>query len=158
MTSGETHHENRGRQEDVTGGSDRSFGLVFAVVFLLLGLVSAYSAWKGENVLTLLPDWLVLGLFWWAMGLSFLFGLLALIAPGVLNPLNHLWTLFGALLHAIMSPVILAVLFYLVFMPIGLALRLVGKELLSAPDKSAASYWIQREPPGPDPSTMPQQF
>ena len=143
MSSPGTHHEAHDRSDRVVGSSDRGFGLVFTAVFLLLG---GWSLWKAE------APW------WWSFGVAGVFAVLAMVAPGLLGPLNRLWTLFGALLHRITNPIILGLLFFLVFAPMGLALRLVGKKLLSETDPAASSYWICREPPGPDPSTMPQQF
>ena len=119
------------------------FGLVFAGVFLLVG---GWSTWKSMPI------------YWWPLALSGVFALVSLVAPGLLGPLNRVWTLFGALLHVVMSPVILALLYFLVFVPMGLFLRMIGKRPLSEPDTAATSYWIERDPPGPDPSTMSQQF
>ena len=143
MGSKGTHHESYSPQERVTGGSDRSFGFVFAALFLLIGL---WSVWNSQVI------------FWWSFILSGIFEVLALFYPRALSPLNQLWTLFGAMLHKVMTPLILAVMFFLVFAPMGLFLRMVGKRLLSEPDPEATSYWIERDPPGPDPTTMPQQF
>ena len=84
---------------------------------------------------------------------------LALAAPGVLGPLNRLWLGFGRLLNRLVSPVILALLFYLVITPIGLVMRLAGHDPLRIRwDTGAATYWIERRPPGPEPETMRNQF
>lgn len=118
--------------------------MVFAVVFALFGL------WP------LVADEAVR---WWALGLSAAFLGLALARPAVLQPLNRLWTKFGLLLHRLTNPVIMAVLFFLTIVPLGLIMRVLGKDsLFLIPDPQAKSYWIEREPPGPDPETMPNQF
>ena len=67
-----------------------------------------------------------------------------------LRPLNRLWLRFGLLLAAVVSPIVLALLFYLTIAPIGFMMRLAGKDpMRSRRDPNATSYWIRREPPGP---------
>jgi hypothetical protein len=91
--------------------------------------------------------------------LSGIFLLAALVAPAVLAPLNRVWTALGALLHKITNPIILGVFFYLVFTPFGSLLRLFGKDFLRlkwVPDTE--SYWIVRQPPGPPPESIANQF
>lgn len=137
-------HEIQQRKEEIKGSSDRGFGVVFAVVFALISCSSWYSG--GHN-------WP-----WWFGG-SALFGLIALTVPKVLAPLNVVWMRFGLLLSAIVSPVMLAFLFYLCIMPTGLLLRLFGKDLLNLEWRpEAQSYWIDRTPPGPNPDTLTNQF
>jgi hypothetical protein len=83
----------------------------------------------------------------------------AVAAPRVLTPLNRLWTRFGLLLHAAISPVILALLFYACIAPIGFLMRLSGNDPLRRHyDTNADSYWIKRHPPGPQPETFRNQF
>jgi hypothetical protein len=130
--------------EAVKGSSDRTFGLVFSAVFLLVGL------WPAVH-----------GRFprWWALGVAAAFLVTTLVWPRALTPLNRLWTRLGLLLHRVTSPVILGLLFYGTVTPMGLLLRLLGKDLLRLRfDPDAASYWIERRPPGPAPDTMPHQF
>jgi hypothetical protein len=82
-----------------------------------------------------------------------------LIWPAALRPLNRLWLRFGLLLYRVVNPVVMALVFYSTMVPIGLAMRLCGKDplrLRREPD--AASYWLEREPPGPLPATMKNQF
>jgi hypothetical protein len=126
------------------GSSDRSFGLVFAVFFLIVGLLPLLHG----QVLRI-----------WALPLAAGFLVVAMIVPGILSPLNRLWTRFGLLLHSIVSPFALAILFYGVVTPTGLLMRLFGKDTLRLrPDKNAASYWIERTPPGPEPDSLKNQF
>jgi len=95
----------------------------------------------------------------WAIGLACAFGLMAAIAPNLLGPANQIWMKFGLLLHAIVSPIALGILFFFVFFPTGLLMRLFGKDPLRLKfDSSAESYWINRAPPGPAPESMHQQF
>lgn len=129
---------------EATGSSNRNFGLVFAGFFLAICL------WP---LLHGLPARL------WAAGVSAAFLLLALAIPAVLSPLNRLWTAFGLLLAKVTQPVFLAILFYGIFTPFGVFLRLIGTKLLPLRwDPSAASYWIPRDPPGPAPESMKNQF
>lgn len=128
----------------IGSSTDRNFGLVFAVFFLIVAL----SPLLHGNALRL-----------WALGLAGVFLVLALAIPKLLSPLNRLWTHFGMLLHRIVSPVALAVLFYGVVTPTGLLMRLFGKDPLRLRlDKSTSSYWIQRSPSEPTPESLKLPF
>jgi hypothetical protein len=96
---------------------------------------------------------------WWSLVVAGLFGLAALVAPATLAPLNRVWTRFGLLLHRIVSPIVLGIMFFLVVTPTGFVMRLLGKDPLRLRwDRDAGSYWIGREPPGPRPDTLTDQF
>jgi hypothetical protein len=137
-------HEALSRDEKVIGSSNRSFGLVFAAVFLIIG---CWPLIWGQSAR------------WWALAVAVVFGAAALFAPGILEWPNRLWLRFGLLLHRIVSPVALAVIFYLAIMPTGLLLRVFGKDLLRLRrEPQAPSYWIDREPPGPPPDSLKNQF
>jgi hypothetical protein len=83
----------------------------------------------------------------------------ALLAPRILGPLNRLWMKFALLLYTVMNPLTMALLFFLVVTPIGVVMRLVGKDFLRKRlEPEAASYWLPRDPPGPAPDSMKQQF
>ncbi len=136
------HHEDFQREESVEGGTDRSFAIVFGIVF---------------TVIMLLPLLDGRGPLWWAAAVAAVFFVLAFAAPRLLRPLNRLWTKFGLLLNRIVSPLVLGLLFFLVITPIGLIMRARGKDLLRLKtDPKASSYWIERDPP--DPETMKNQF
>ena len=82
-----------------------------------------------------------------------------LLVPKVLAPLNWLWTKFALLLHAIVNPIAMILLFFTIVTPIALIMRATGKDLLRLRlDPDAPTYWIERRPPGPEPATMPRQF
>ena len=137
-------HEDLRREHEVKRSSDRSFGIVFAVVFALVGLYPLLSG--GTPRL-------------WALGVSAVFLILALAWQSALSPFNKLWARFGLLLHHVVNPVVMALLFFTTVLPIGLLMRLVGKDLLKLKrDPAARSYWIERKPPGPAPETMIHQF
>ena len=92
-------------------------------------------------------------------GISGAFALVSVIKPSVLAVPNRLWMKLGLLLAKVVSPIALGILFYLVFMPIGLLMRIGGKDPLRLKfDRDAKSYWIQRDPPGPPPTSMTNQF
>lgn len=125
-------------------GSNRSFGLVFAVVFALIGLIPPLH---GGSIRP------------WALYVSVAFLVVALLFPQALTPLNRLWFKFGLLLHHIINPVILGIIFFVIITPLGVITRLAGGKLLSLGyDKKAESYWVRRDPPGPDPQSIRNQF
>jgi hypothetical protein len=137
-------HEDLSRDQQVEGSSDRSFGLVFAVVFLVL---ACWPLFHGET-----PRW-------WALGIAVVFVVIAILKPVLLGGLNRQWLKFGLLLGKVVSPVALGILFYCVVAPIGVLVRLTGKDPLRLKlDSGADSYWISRKPPGPPPDSMTNQF
>ena len=137
-------HESFSPATDVKVGSERAFGVVFATVFLIVGLFP------------LLGDG---GVRYWALGVAGAFGGIALAMPRLLRPLNMVWFRFGMLLHSVVSPLVLGLLFFVTIMPTGLIMRLLGKDVLNLRrDNTAESYWIAREPRGPAPETMKNQF
>lgn len=137
-------HENLDRQHEVKGSSDRFFGLTFFVFFLFIAL---WPLLWGRPLRSA------------ALGISLVFLAISFIRPILLAPFNKLWLKFGALLHSITSPIILGVMFYLVITPVGLLMRLTGKDFLRLKfDPDTASYWIRREPPGPEKNSLHRQF
>jgi hypothetical protein len=137
-------HEAFSREEKIVAGSDRSFGFVMAGA---LALVSLLNGWHFGRI------WPSTG------GLAALFLAAALLRPAILNPLNRIWLKFGLLLHRIVNPVVMALLFYGTVLPTGLVMRAMGKDLLRLKRQPEAdSYWIVRQPPGPSPETMKDQF
>lgn len=138
-------HEHTPRHtSQIQSSSDRSFGFVFAAVFLIVALFPLLHA-AGIRI--------------WAVAVSGVFLLLASFLPHVLAPANRLWTKFGLLLHNIVSPVALGILFFLVVTPTGLLMRLFGKDPLRLRfDPAADSYWIKRDPPGPAADSLNNQF
>jgi hypothetical protein len=137
-------HEVFFRDEKVVAGSDRSFGLVMAAA---LAAVTALNAWHS-------------GRLWpWTGGLAALLLAAALLRAAVLHPLNLVWLKFGLLLHRVVNPVLMALIFYGTVLPTGLVMRMMGKDPLRLERQPGAdSYWIVRKPPGPSPETMRDQF
>ena len=95
----------------------------------------------------------------WTGAASFLLLAAAVLYPAILKPLNLAWLKFGLLLHKAVDPLLMGLLFYGAVLPTGLAMRLMRKDLLRLKfEPRADSYWIARQPPGPTPETMNDQF
>ena len=132
------------RDEPPHGSSDRSFGFVFTGFFLLVGLAPLLHSLSPR---------------YWSVAIAGAFLVITLARPALLHPLNGLWTKLGLLLHMIVNPIVMGMLFFLILTPFGVALRLLGKDPLRRHfDRTADSYWVLRTPPGPPPATMTQQF
>lgn len=130
--------------KDVRLPSNRSFGTMFVVVF---GLWGGYSWWRGGAV------------YPWAFALSALTLVVTLARPMWLTPANRAWMLLAQLLNRIVSPIVLGVIFYGIFTPTAWAMRLGGRDVMKRRFEPAArSYWVERDPPGPDPAGLPNQF
>jgi hypothetical protein len=131
-------------REPAPESSDRSFGLVFAAVFSLIGCLPLLRLQSPR---------------WWAFGVAVAFALLALLWPAVLNPLNRAWLALGRLLHRVVSPLVMSAVFFLCVTPVAWIMRLRGKDVLSLKRRpDLPSYWIAREPSPPPPETMKRQF
>ena len=121
--------------------SNRSFGLVFFVVFLIVALWPL----KNEEDIRL-----------WSLTLSIIFLILGVLNSKLLTPLNKLWFKFGIFLGTIISPIIMGIVFFLVVTPTGVFMRLLGKDLLKKnKEKNVSTYWIKRDVQG---GTMKRQF
>ncbi len=126
----------------VTVGSERAFGGVFTLVFLLVGL---WPLTGGGDVRG------------WALAVAGAFLAATLIRPSLLAPFNRLWFRFGMLLHRIVSPLVMGLLFFVTVTPTALVFRLLGKDLLKLrPDSTATTYWVQRD--ADRTGTMTNQF
>jgi hypothetical protein len=137
-------HEVFSRDEKIVVGSDRSFGIVMALAFAAVSLLNAWHA----------------GRLWpWTGGLAALLLAAGWLRPAVLHPLNLIWLRFGLLLHRVVNPIVMALLFYGTVLPTGIVMRMMGRDLLRLKrEPDADSYWIVRQPPGPSPETMKDQF
>jgi hypothetical protein len=95
----------------------------------------------------------------WLGAIALCFAAGALVAPRLLKPLNRLWYKFGMMLHAVINPVVMGILFFVAIWPTSLVFRLRRKDLLRLKlEPENDSYWIIRQPPGPAPETMKDQF
>ena len=121
--------------------SNRSFGIVFFIVFLIISL------WPLTNGETLRV---------WSIVIAVIFLILGLINSKLLTPLNKLWFKFGILLSRIVSPIVLGFIFFAIITPTGIIMKMLGKDLLNNKyDNTKKSYWINRDKLK---STMKQQF
>ena len=117
----------------VEESSPKSFGIVFSIVFLIVSLYPLTN-FKGISI--------------WALIVSIIFLLLAFLAPKILTLPNKLWFKFGILLGSIIAPIVMAFVYFATVLPIGLIMRLLGKDLLNQKlDKNSKSYWIERKEP-----------
>jgi hypothetical protein len=125
--------------------SERSFGLLFAAVF---AAAAAALAWRGH--LTAATA---------CLAGAALLAVLALVAPRALAVPNRLWFRLGLLLHAVVSPIVLGAIYFLIITPMALLFRLTGRDVLErARDPSRDSYWKDRDPPGPPSDSFRNQF
>jgi hypothetical protein len=121
--------------------SNRSFGIVFFIVFLFIAL---YPVTYSEDIRI------------WSLIISFIFIILGLLNSKILTPLNKLWFKFGVILGKIISPIIMGIIFFLVVTPIGLIMKVLGKDLLRLKyNKKDNTYWIEKNGPK---SKMKNQF
>jgi hypothetical protein len=129
----------------VKTASEKSFGITFAAVFAII------AAWP----------WIFHGArpYWWSLAVAAAFLGAAFLTPKVLVPFNRLWTQLGLALHHIVNPIIMTLLYYGAVVPMGLLIRVLGKDPLHLKDdRASVSYWVRRDPPGPPPQSMPKQF
>ena len=125
-------------------GSDKSFGIVFALVF---GVIAFWPLFEGGPVR------------YGSLAVGVGFFLLAFIKPEILRPLNKLWFKFGIALGKIMTPIVMGFLFLVIVTPIALIMRAMGKDSLKLKlDSNAATYWVERPEPGPVSGSMRNQF
>ncbi len=128
------------RDNNIKIGTNRSFGIVFSLVFLLIAL---YPLINNEDIRL------------WSLVISLIFLALGLINSKILSPLNKIWFKFGIILGLVVSPVIMGIIFFLVVTPIGFIMRLLGKDILNLKYQNDKSYWIQKNGPK---SNMNNQF
>ena len=137
-------HEDLARHAVARGSSDRSFGLWFALIAAIVGLLPLRSRHPIRV---------------WALIAAGIFLLCSLLAPRTLRPLNQIWTRIGELLGKVVNPIVMSVVFLIAVTPIAVLARIFGKDLLRLrTDAAADSYWIPRDPPGPEPASMARQF
>ena len=126
--------------KDIKISSNRSFGIVFFIVFLII----AFYPILNSNEVRI-----------WSILVSIVFLILGLLNSKILTPLNNIWFKFGLVLGKIISPIIMAIIFFLVVSPIGLFMRLIKKDLLNLKYNKNKSYWIEKNEPV---SKMKNQF
>ncbi len=110
--------------------SNRSFGILFCIVF---ALISVWPVIDGGSLRL------------WTIPISIIFLILGLVNSKLLGPLNFVWVKFGELLGRIVAPIVMAIIYFVIITPIGLIMRLIGKDLLNINFLKNSSYWIKRE-------------
>ena len=138
------HHEHLDVNDSETSASDRAVGLVLATASAVIGLLPLL---RGRDARP------------WALAIAAALLLAALIRPGWLHLLNRAWMAFGALANTIVTWGLMAFMFYGLVTPLGWALRRTGRDLLRLRwEPCRDTYWLERQPPGPPPETMKNQF
>ena len=118
--------------ENIKISSNRSFGIVFFAVFLI---VAIYPLINSGDIRI------------WSLVISIIFLIFGLFNSKLLTPLNQLWYKFGILLGKFISPIIMGIIFFFVVTPIGLILKIFGKDVLNLKKNNAKSYWIKKNGP-----------
>ena len=126
--------------DEIKIGSNRSFGIVFFIVFLIVAIYPFFN--QGELRL-------------WSLIISIIFLFLGLLNSKVLTPLNKIWFKFGMLLGKIVSPLVMGLIFFAVVTPIGILMRITNKDLLNLKFNKKSTYWIEKNEPK---SKMKNQF
>jgi len=121
-------------------GTNRSFGIVFSIVFLIIAIWPI----KNGNEIT-----------YWLLIVSVFFLLLGLLNSKILTPLNKIWFKFGMFLGSIISPIVMGIIFFIVVTPIGFIMKIFGKDLLNINYNNNNSYWIEKNNQN---SSMNKQF
>ena len=127
-------------QKNIKLPSNRNFGVVFFIVFLIIALWPLLK----QNEIRI-----------WSLIISFIFFVLGLISSNLLTPLNKLWFKFGILLGNIIAPIIMGIVFFLVVTPTGLIMRFFRKDILKLKKNTSDSYWINKDDTN---SSMKNQF
>ena len=128
------------KKNNIKISSNRSFGIVFFVVFLL---ISIYPIINDQDIRV------------WSLIISLIFLILGIINSNILTPLNKVWFKFGILLGSFVSPIVMGVVFFFVVTPISLLMKLFGKDVLNLKRNNSKSYWIEKTGPK---SRMKDQF
>jgi len=124
----------------VSGSSNKSFGIVFFIVFFIISL---YPLLNNENIRI------------WSLIISVTFLILGIMNSNLLSPLNKIWFKFGMLLGNIISPLVMSLIFFLIVTPTGLLMRIFKKDLLNLKYNNKKTYWIEKNGPK---SKMKNQF
>ena len=126
--------------KNIKTSSNKSFGIVFFIVFVIISL---YPLVNQEDIRI------------WSLLIAFIFFILALLNSKILTPLNKIWTRFGLFLGNLISPIVMGIIFFFVVTPIGLLMRLFGKDVLNLKNNKSSTYWIKK---ADQKSSMEKQF
>ena len=126
--------------KNIKTSSNKSFGIVFFIVFIIISL---YPLVNQEDIRI------------WSLVIAFIFFILALLNSKILTPINKIWTRFGLFLGNFISPIVMGIIFFFVVTPIGLLMRLFGKDVLNLKKNKFSTYWIKKTN---QKSSMEKQF
>ena len=126
--------------KNIKTSSNKSFGIVFFIVFIIISL---YPLLNQEDIRI------------WSLVIAFIFLILALLNSKILTPINKIWTRFGLFLGNFISPIVMGIIFFFVVTPIGLLMRLFGKDVLNLKNNKFSTYWIKKTN---QKSSMEKQF
>ena len=126
--------------KNIKTSSNKSFGIVFFIVFIIISL---YPLVNQEDIRI------------WSLVIAFIFFILALLNSKILAPMNKIWTRFGLFLGNFISPIVMGIIFFFVVTPIGLLMRLFGKDILNLKKNKFSTYWIKKTN---QKSSMEKQF
>ena len=128
------------KNNEIKISSNKSFGIVFAIVFFLIGL---WPIIKSDDIRI------------WSLIVSIIFLILGIMNSSILTPLNKIWFRFGIFLGNFIAPVVMGIIFFFVVTPIGLIMRLLGRDLIKLKKNNENSYWIEKKDTE---SSMKKQF
>ena len=128
------------KNNEIKISSNKSFGIVFAIVFFLIAL---WPIIKSDDIRI------------WSLIVSIIFLILGIMNSSILTPLNKIWFRFGIFLGNLIAPVVMGIIFFFVVTPIGLIMRLLGRDLIKLKKNNENSYWIEKKDAE---SSMRKQF
>ena len=117
-------------QEKIKLPSNRNFGIVFSIVFLIIAIWPILN----QNEIRI-----------WSIIISLIFLILGLINSKFLSPLNKAWFKFGLILGSVIAPVVMGIVFFLVVTPTGLIMKALGKDLLGLKRNKNNTYWLEKD-------------
>ena len=117
------------KNQKIKIGSNKSFGIVFSIVFLIIAF---WPMLNGNEI------------NYWLLAISIVFLILGLINSKILTPLNKIWYKFGILLGNVVGPIVMGIIFFLIVTPTSIIMKLLGKDLLNLKKNNNDSYWIEK--------------
>tara|TARA_Y100000780_G_scaffold201068_1_gene193370 strand:- start:107 stop:496 length:390 start_codon:yes stop_codon:yes gene_type:complete len=117
------------KNQKIKIGSNKSFGIVFSIVFLVIAF---WPMLNGNEI------------NYWSLAISIVFLILGLINSKILTPLNKIWFKFGILLGNVIAPIVMGIIFFLIVTPTSIIMKLLGKDLLNLKKNNNNSYWIEK--------------
>ena len=127
------------KDQKIKIGSNKSFGIVFFIVFLIIAF---WPMLNGNEI------------NYWLLAISIVFLILGLINSKILTPLNKIWFKFGILLGNVIAPIVMGIIFFLIVTPTSIIMKILGKDLLNLKKTKNQTYWNKKV----NASSMKKQF